>query len=241
MQQISQSSLNSSVPSRLSYVQSFLSFDATDGKSIQASGPLLQPLIPALLDKIYTKLLTYDVTAVAFVPKLGHELDATDEPKSPQELTLRHPHIKRQMSFLRSYILRIAGNSEWGPEAPLWTFLDRVAVMHTGSPGFKYRERRPELRVEFMHMALLLGYLEDIIVEAVMGMETVELGTKVQVLRAWNKILWIQNDLFSRHYAKNVDELKNPAQEKGIWNRAGQAALAATGAIAAVCVMTWLR
>ncbi|MCJ1331573.1 hypothetical protein MMC10_008264 [Thelotrema lepadinum] len=225
MQHISSTSLSTSLPSRLSYVQSFLAFEPSDGSAIQASAPLLKPLIPTVLDGIYTKLLSYDITAAAFVPKLGHELDASSEPQSPTELTLQHPHIRRQMHFLRGYIIRVAGNSDWSPEAELWTYLDRVAVMHTGSPGFKHRERRPELRVEFTHLALLLGYLEDMIVGAVMGMEEVDLPTRLSVVRAWNKLLWIQNDLFAKHYMKGVEQIgrdtKSALGEKIGWLGSG--------------------
>ena len=85
--------------------------------------------------------------------------------------------------------------------------MDHVAVMHTGQPGFKRREKRPELRVEYMHMALLLGFLEDMVVEAVAAMDDVELETKVKVLRGWNKVLWIQNDLFAKYYVKDVRDI----------------------------------
>jgi hypothetical protein len=72
--------------------------------------------------------------------------------------------------------------------------------MHTGRPGFKHREKKPELRVEYIHMGALLGYVEDIVVGAVMEMEGIDAGTKMKVMRAFNKVLWIQNDLFARHY-----------------------------------------
>jgi len=49
-------------------------------------------------------------------------------------------------------------------------------------------------------MGALLGYVEDIVVGAVMELEGVDAGTKMKVMRAFNKVLWIQNDLFARHY-----------------------------------------
>jgi len=72
--------------------------------------------------------------------------------------------------------------------------------MHTGKPGFKHREKRPDLRVEYIHMGALLGYVIDIVVGAVMEMDVIDNKMKSTVIRAFNKVLWIQNDLFARHY-----------------------------------------
>ena len=72
--------------------------------------------------------------------------------------------------------------------------------MHTGKPGFKHREKRPDLRVEYIHIDALLGYVVDIVISAVMDMDAVDTAMKSRVLRAFNKVIWIQNDLFARHY-----------------------------------------
>lgn len=202
MQHIKPSKLDE-LPSRLTYVQSFLAFTPADGESISASGPLIRPLIPIILDAIYSKLLSYDITAQAFVPKTDNDPEHTTAPTLPQDLDLSHPHIKRQMSFLRGYVLRIVANKDWTPDSELWSYMDKVAIMHTGAPGFKHRVKRPELRVEYMHLALLLGFLEDVVIGAVMGMD-LELETKTKVVRAWSKLLWTQNDLFARHYTFNL-------------------------------------
>lgn len=69
-------------------------------------------------------------------------------------------------------------------------------------------------------MGALLGYVVDIVVGAVMGMseETVGIEMKSRVLRALNKVIWIQNDLFARHYVKEVgmsgkEEVATPPPE----------------------------
>lgn len=75
--------------------------------------------------------------------------------------------------------------------------------MHTGQPGFKHRASKPELRVEYIHMGALLGYVVDIVVGAVMEMD-IQNQMKGRVIRALNKVVWIQNDLFARHYVGAV-------------------------------------
>ena len=49
-------------------------------------------------------------------------------------------------------------------------------------------------------MGALLGYVIDIVIGAVMEMNEIDNKMKGRVLRALNKVLWIQNDLFARHY-----------------------------------------
>jgi hypothetical protein len=68
MEHISASSLNS-LPERIAYLSSFLSLTASDTEALLAAKPLIAPLIPTILDAVYTKLLSYDITAQAFVPK----------------------------------------------------------------------------------------------------------------------------------------------------------------------------
>ena len=66
-------------------------------------------------------------------------------------------------------------------------------------------------------MSALLGYVEDIVVAAVLAMDEIDLATKTKVIRAFNKMLWIQNDLMARHYigGEGVEDstLTPPAEE----------------------------
>jgi len=77
--------------------------------------------------------------------------------------------------------------------------------MHTGRPGFKHRENRPDLRVEYIHCGALLGYVVSVVVGAVMAMDDVPNDAKSKVILALNKVVWIQNDLFARHYIAPVE------------------------------------
>jgi hypothetical protein len=51
-----------------------------------------------------------------------------------------------------------------------------------------YRAKKPALRVEFIHVAILLGHVEDILIEAVLGHPDLDMATKTAVLRAVNKV-----------------------------------------------------
>lgn len=230
MAHIPPSSLRS-LPTRISYLSSFLSFQPSDGLSIQASKPLIVPLIPVALDLVYTKLLGYDITAKAFVPRQSGQ-ESGPSPTRPQDLSLTHEHILHRKNFLKGYLVKLVSNQDWTPTSSLWDYMDKVGIAHTGEPGFAHRAKKPGLRVEFMQLALLLGFVEDVVVGLVLEMEGLDLKTKKDVVLAWNKLLWIQNDLFARHYVVDQDTGEVP---RGVWkntSRRGTALVAGAVGVA---------
>jgi hypothetical protein len=50
------------------------------------------------------------------------------------------------------------------------------------------REKKPALRVEYMHCAILLGYVQDIVINAVIAHPDLDIDTKNAVARAVNKV-----------------------------------------------------
>jgi hypothetical protein len=100
----------------------------------------------------------------------------------------------------QNYLIKLVSTTDLSPTSPFWIYLNNVGIMHTGKPGFNHREKRPDLRVEYIHMGALLGYVVDTVISAVMDMSEIDTQTKMSVLRAFNKVVWIQNDLFARHY-----------------------------------------
>jgi hypothetical protein len=98
MQHITASSLED-LPSRIAYLSSFLGLTEADGEALRASKPLVAPLIPTILDAVYAKLLSYDITAAVFVPKnTGYEGEVA---ASVKELTLESPQIAYRKDFLK--------------------------------------------------------------------------------------------------------------------------------------------
>ena len=94
-----EASLLEDLPSRIAYLSSFLELTAADGEALLAAKPLVAPLVPTILDAVYTKLLSFDITAQAFVPKnTDYEGETV---KSVQELTLDHPQIALRKDFLK--------------------------------------------------------------------------------------------------------------------------------------------
>jgi hypothetical protein len=205
MQHIDPASL-SSLPTRVAYLKAFLNFTSEDAAALHAAKPVVAPLIPTVLDVVYTKLLSFDVTASAFAARnTDYEGETV---KSVQELTLESPQILFRKDFLKNYLVKLV-TADYESDAT-WKYLDQVGIMHTGLPGFKHREKAPALRVEYIHVGMLLGtfmandynhlhtymslgYVVDILLSAVLGAD-LDIATKTAVLRAFNKVLWIQND-----------------------------------------------
>lgn len=152
MQHVDSSSL-ASLPERITYLKTFLGFTSQDAATIHAAKSIIAPLLPKILDDVYTKLLSFDITAASFVPRNSDYQGETV--KSAQELTLESPQIAFRKDFLKNYLFKLV-TADYESTA-IWEYMDKVGIMHTGLPGFKHREKKPELRVEYIHMSLLLG------------------------------------------------------------------------------------
>jgi hypothetical protein len=118
----------------------------------------------------------------------------------------------------QNYLVKLVSTKDLSPTSPFWVYLNNVGIMHTGLPGFKHRERKPELRVEYIHMSVLLGYVVDIVIGAVMDMDVIDTQMKSKVIRALNKVIWIQNDLFARHYIPKLGQTGTPPPELAVEN-----------------------
>ena len=98
MQHITPSSL-SDLPSRIAYLSAFLDLTSSDAEALNAAKPLVAPLIPTILDAVYEKLLSFDITAQAFVPKnTDYEGEVVTD---VQELTMSHPQVALRKDFLK--------------------------------------------------------------------------------------------------------------------------------------------
>ena len=78
-------------------------------------------------------------------------------------------------------------------DAAMVQFLDRVGAMHTPRAG------SPALFVPLVQMNALMGFVSDAVLQAVLSL-SLERAAEVRTLRAFNKLLWLQNDLITRHY-----------------------------------------
>ena len=72
-------------------------------------------------------------------------------------------------------------------------YLDFVGKVHTPRAG------NAGANVPLVQMNALLGFVADALTVAIFGLG-LDRAVILRTVRAFNKLLWLQNDLISRHY-----------------------------------------
>jgi hypothetical protein len=188
MKQVNEAQLERDVEQRFAYLSEFIGFGADDVAAIHAAAEKLAPVVPPLVDAVYVKLFAYDSTKRHFVPKQhGYEGPL---PPSLEALTLDHPMIQFRKQHLSRYLVNLVSRPY---DAKMVGYLDMVGKIHTPRAG------SPDLDVPLVQMNALMGFVSDALTATILGLN-LDRPTEVRTLRAFNKLLWIQNDLITRHY-----------------------------------------
>tara|TARA_R110002072_G_scaffold146075_1_gene292779 strand:- start:35554 stop:36129 length:576 start_codon:yes stop_codon:yes gene_type:complete len=188
MQQIDEQKLESDLGYRFGYVTEFMGFGEDDIAAIHGSAAHLAPLVPSLVDAVYDKLFSYDATKRHFVPRQsGYEGDV---PQSLDALQMDHEMIEFRKQHLGRYLERLVTKPYDGN---MLNYLDLVGKMHTPKAGSK------DLDVPLVQMNALMGFVSDALLATILGLG-LDAETTSRTLRAFNKLLWLQNDLITRHY-----------------------------------------
>lgn len=188
MKQIDESRLESDLGYRFGYLTEFMGFGQEDIDAIHGAAGAIAPLVEGLVDAVYDKLFTYDATKRHFLPRQsGYEGPVPDDLES---LTQTHEQIKFRKSHLAKYLERLV-TAEYNEG--LVKYLDVVGKMHTPLAG------NPQLDVPLVQMNALMGFVSDALTGTILGLG-LDRETEVRTLRAFNKLLWLQNDLITRHY-----------------------------------------
>ncbi|KAJ2926965.1 hypothetical protein H1R20_g10132, partial [Candolleomyces eurysporus] len=84
-----------------------------------------------------------------------------------------------------------------------WQYFDHIGIMHTGQNELKHRKLmgKAPLFVDLMHLSLLLAWTLDVLTPVILSYTEYPLSRRIEIMQAFQKVIWIQNDLFSRHYA----------------------------------------
>ncbi len=175
---------------RFGYLTEFIGFGEEDVQAIHAAAAHLGPRVPALVDVVYVKLFSYDSTKRHFVPRQHGYEGAV--PASLETLTPEHDMIRFRKQHLSRYLTNLVTRPY---DAKLVGYLDYVGKIHTPQTG------SAELSVPLVQMNALLGFVSDALLCTILDLG-LDRNTEVRTLRAFNKLLWLQNDLISRHYQK---------------------------------------
>lgn len=189
MQTIDESRLETDPQYRYDFLAEFIGFGPEDIAVVQASAPHLGPRIPQLVEATYEKLLSYDATARHFVPRQhGYDGPAPDDLAA---LTADHPQIKFRKDHLNRYFMQLIGRAF---DAKMVLYLDMVGKIHTPKAG------NDQIDVPLVQMNGLMGVISDVLLSSISEWP-LDPATNLRTIRAFNKLLWIQNDFVNRHYA----------------------------------------
>jgi len=188
MRHIDEARLETDLGYRFGYLAEFMGFGEADIQAIHGAAGALAPLVPTLVDAVYEKLNGYDSTWRHFLPRQsGYDGQV---PTRLEDLTMEHEQIQFRKQHLGRYLASLVTRPY---DAKMVTYLDMVGKMHTPKAGSAM------LDVPLVQMNALLGFVADALTATILGLG-LDREAEVRTLRAFGKLLWIQNDLITRHY-----------------------------------------
>lgn len=201
---IDRARLQTDLQYRVAFDRDFVEFTEDDAKALHGAAPFILPVVTDVVDGVYEHLFEWSVTKVTFLERNhGFEGDLAD---SMENLTVEDPQMKFRKQFLSYWCAKIMTSNFDDPK--IWEYLDMVGIMHIGANAFKHRAGKDPLKVDVHFLSLTLAWVTDVIISIVMEFPRSVLSThrKSAIIRAFNKIMWIQNDLFQRHYTRTDEE-----------------------------------
>ena len=195
MKAIDEERLETDLGYRFGYLAEFMGFGAQDVSAIHAAAPALAPLVPGLVDAVYEKLQGYDATWRHFLPRQsGYEGMV---PERLEDLTPDHDQIQFRKQHLGRYLVSLVTRAY---DEKMVGYLDMVGRMHTPKAGSR------DLDVPLVQMNALMGFVSDALTSTILSLG-LDREREVRTVRAFGRLLWLQNDLINRHYqqAREVD------------------------------------
>ncbi|GAA6059465.1 hypothetical protein JCM10212_005404 [Sporobolomyces blumeae] len=212
MKSVDRDEVRNDLHARVAFARDFLGFTEADGKALNAAAPLVALLVHSITDEVYLHLFEYSYTKAFFLKR--HVGFDGELPTNLESYTVDHPQMKFRKTFLTTYLTKVFV-ADYEDDAT-YEYLDKVAAMHTGLKMFGKNQRDDPIIVDLQPMSLLLGWVESVVIKAILEVpkNVLSLDVKCKTVRALNKIIWIQNDLFNRYYAKSDVELMASTQER---------------------------
>lgn len=189
MEKLDEQRLELDLAYRYEFLRNFIGFGADDVAAIRKVLVELVVLMPDIVKEQYHKLLAYDATARHFVER--QQGCASPPPESLADLSAEHGQVKFRMDHMQSYLMQLIGHPF---DSKIAVLFDAVGKMHTPKTG------NPKINVPLVQMNAFMGMFADLLTGRLLALNT-DADTKINCLRAFQKILWLQNDFITRHYA----------------------------------------
>jgi hypothetical protein len=190
MKRIDETRLENDLTYRFGYLTEFMGFAADDIQAIHGAAGLLGPKVPGLVDAVYVKLFDYDATKRHFVPpQAGYEGELAADVDT---LSLDDDVIQFRKQHLARYLATLVTKPY---DAKMVQYLNVVGAMHTPSVG------SAGVDVPLVQMNALLGFVADAITATIFSLG-LDSEIEQRTIRAFGKLLWLQNDLINSNYAR---------------------------------------
>lgn len=187
MNAIDESRLETDLAYRFQYLRGFIGFHDDDVAAIHSAAQALGPYIHGLVDAVYAQLFKYTATLRHFLPApRGYDGDI---PLTLDGITTDHPHIMSRKEHLGRYFATLITKPY---DAAMAEYLDWIGKIHTVATTAR-------LQIPHVQMNALMGYIAEALHAIVLDLGLPR-EQEVTTIRAFSKLLWIQNDLISRHY-----------------------------------------
>ncbi|CEP01599.1 unnamed protein product (mitochondrion) [Plasmodiophora brassicae] len=202
---------------RYSYVCRFVEFGDADQKAIRDAAPHLGPLVPKLVDAVYDKLFSFDITRDIFATRMegykgrtilaGNDLsmDRCVKAGCPARIVILvtsvrscSEQIRFRKDMLSKYLVKVV-TADYNES--MLKYLDWVAVIHTPN-----KFKKTANRIEYIHINALLTFVESVLIAEISNLPLDPSATR-DLIVAFNKLLWVQNDLFAQYYVHDGNEL----------------------------------
>ncbi|KIX08366.1 uncharacterized protein Z518_03022 [Rhinocladiella mackenziei CBS 650.93] len=192
MEHVDRRELYISLPARILYLQQFLEFGADDVVALIDGQKYIKAIIPAVVNLVYKKLLKHDITARVFSTRDSRREENPEYWVKEEDAQIRH----RKM-FLRWYLTKLNSDPS---KMEYWQYLDKVGLMHVG------KGRQNPLHVDYVFLGACLGYIQDLMTEAILSHPRLDLTRKIAIVKAIGKVIWIQNDLMAKWHVEDGKE-----------------------------------
>lgn len=187
---IDEQKLDTDVAYRVTFLSRFMGFTDKDIALVHEAAGHLAPVVPALVDAVYEKLFSFDATKRHFVPR-QHGFEG-NTPADLSALDLTHEQIAFRKQHLSHYLVKLVTTPYDGK---MLQYLDWVGRIHTAKAG------NPAIVIPIVQIDALFGFVNDALIATIQGL-AIEQEKRDAMVRAFTKLLWIQADLFVRHYVE---------------------------------------
>lgn len=187
---IDETRLRSDLHYRFEYISKFLDFTQYDISILNSLAPILLPVLPNIVDEIYAKLYSFDITQNYFLIRNdGFQNYQTTKNIKRNLLTVQTNYRKDMLSV---YFQHIFTQTQW--DDAFLQYLSRVAEIHTPNGG------STSINVDYTHINLLLTFIQNSLMNFLWHTDKIETRKKFDIFKTISKLFCIQNDFFTSQY-----------------------------------------